>query len=105
MSSSIQVYGQNQSQLDWMKSNYTRADQRFQIIHPDFHLEGEIMRHGIIEMGDAREREQKFTYYWNIPCHWDSEMHFMQTERDIRSVLHELHGPKGIDVHLSPMAD
>jgi len=105
MSSSIQVYGENQSQLDWMKSNYERADERFQQIHPDFHLEGEVLRHGIIEMGDSKSSEQKFTYYWRIPCHWDSELHFRRTETDIRFVLNELHSPVGLEVHLSPMAD
>ncbi len=105
MSSWIGVYGQNQSQLDWMKSNYERADKRFRTVHPELDSDGEIIRHGIIVRGNPEDRTLRYRYSWKIPCHWDSGEHFRQTERDIRLVLQELHSPEGLEVYLSPLAD
>src|SRR3989344_7337559 len=103
MSSWIGVYGHDESELAWLRDNYSRADCRFKKIHPIFESEGEKYEHVILEIKSPGAHQLEQQYYWNIPCHWDSEAHFEQTKSDINAVLQELKGPKGLEVYLSPM--
>ena len=101
MSSWIGVYGNNKTELDWMRSNYQEADARFRSIHPVFESGDGRFEHGVDESGLADSSRLKFQYYWTIPCHWDEGEHFKQTEKDIKFVLRKLRGPKKLEIYLS----
>lgn len=105
MSSEIMVYGHNQTELDWMRSNYQAAYKRFTEIHPTFESEDGKFDHGIGVMGSSSEKVLKYQYYWDIACHWDYDKHLRQTESDIKTILKELNSPEGIEVYLSPNVD
>ena len=95
MSSWIGVYGNNQEE-----------DARFKEIHPVFKSKKDEFAHGIRERQmPAGQEDIMHQYWWTLPCHWDDEYHFKQTESDIRSVLTELQSPEGLEVHLSPHSD
>jgi hypothetical protein len=100
MSSNLGVYGNSQTELNWMRQNYQAADTKFRAIHPTFESEMGRFKHGIVKKEDPDSILQ-FQYYWYIPCHWNSECHLNQTESDIRTVLNELQGPKTLEVRLS----
>ena len=104
MSSWIGVYGHNRRELDWMKKNHQKVDERFRRIHPVYEDGDERFEHGIIDEGNSSSQDLRFSYYWSIPCHWDSGEHFKQTESDVRAVLKKLHAPKILEVYLSPHA-
>ena len=99
MSSYIAVFGHNQEELDWMKENYQAASNRFKEIHPAFEFD---IKHGIHEHRFKDDPDLKGQYHWSIACHWDSDAHLKQTEKDINLILKELKSPEGLEIHLSP---
>ncbi|MBI2044337.1 hypothetical protein HYT24_03165 [Candidatus Pacearchaeota archaeon] len=105
MSSWIGVYGHSKNDRIWMRRNHQRADQQFKEIHPVYEDGGERFEHSILVNNHPDSQNPRHSYYWEIPCHWDSSEHFKQTEADIRTILAELGSPKGLEVYLSPMAD
>ncbi len=96
------VYGRDKSQVNWMKNNYEEVNARFSRIHPIFRFGSEEYQHGINEHSDHNAEEIKFTYFWDIPCHWENGVHFRQTKTDISTVLKEVSAPTGLKIHLSP---
>ena len=103
MSSWIGVYGRTRSNRNWMRQNYANADAQFREIHP-IYVSSEKFEHGIVEHTN-NTAISRFDYSWNIPCHWNSDVHFDQTKNDIRQVLKKLEKPRGVNIHLSPMSD
>jgi len=108
MTSYIGVFGTNENGMNWMRDNYKRVNEIFKKIHPVYELsypEKRLCTHGIVKFENLKSEDLKYRHYWDIPCHWDSSDHFIQTEKDIIYILAKLGAPKGIGIYLSPHSD